>query len=220
MLFLLCVQLKKLNMFKGAVQSLSEFWMETKSQAAESSLNLCTGAKQALYYNHLNSQPSALTLGTTEQSLALSTSVPARVYGRGWDPPESPFLQALGTNWSSPCPAGSIPVLCWCCAGALHEGPEAVGSPCWRSSVPPGCKAGRCVLDGPAEAQGDQKGLQHCAASGIITSRGCSCAYQEALSCSVPTSELFLNLHAWFYLLNVPLESHQHKRACGTPNKV
>lgn len=109
-----------------------------------------------------------------------------------------------------------------CCAGALHEGPEAVGSPCWRSSVPPGCKAGRCVLDGPAEAEGDQKGLQlqHCAASGIITSRGCSCAYQEALSCSVPTSELFLNLHAWFYLLNVPLESHQRKRAYGTPNKV
>lgn len=32
MLFLLCVQLKKLNIFKGAVQSLSEFWMEIKSQ--------------------------------------------------------------------------------------------------------------------------------------------------------------------------------------------
>lgn len=134
MLFLLCVQLKKLNMFKGAVQSLSEFWMETKSQAGESSLNLCTGAKQALYYDHLNPQPSALTLGTTEQSLALSTSVPARVYGRGWDPPESPFLQALGTNWSSPCPAGSIPVLCWCPA----RGPRGCGvsllevfSPTW-----------------------------------------------------------------------------------------
>lgn len=29
-----------------------------------------------------------------------------------------------------------------CCAGALHEGPEAVGSPCWRSSVPPGLRLG------------------------------------------------------------------------------
>lgn len=40
------------------------------------------------------------------------------------------------------------------------------------------------------------RAILQCTVLGIMTSRGDSYAFQEALSCSVPTTELFLNLRA------------------------
>lgn len=73
--------------------------------------------------------------------------------------PLTMFLHALGMivleltmpTRKHPC-AVQVPVPC--------TGTQRLGSPCWRSSVPPGCGAGHPTPDGPGGAGGDQRGLQ------------------------------------------------------------
>lgn len=74
MLFLLCIQLKGLNVFKGAVQDLIDFWTDTSRWAlGESSPNSSAGGQQASSPVKCGRRDVAL-LGSTEAGPHLNMS--------------------------------------------------------------------------------------------------------------------------------------------------
>lgn len=116
--------------------------------------------------------------------------------------PPTMFLHALGMivreltmpTRKHPC-AVQVPVPCtgtqrlWgLLAGGLQSHLDVgLGTLLWMAQVGQGGTRGASSLS---------RAILQCTVLGIMTSRGHSCAFQEALSCSVPTTELFLNLHA------------------------